>query len=35
MTLAQVLNGRVAREAGFERVFVPAWPGDEGIAMGC
>ena len=30
-----MLNGRVAREAGFERVFVPAWPGDEGIAMGC
>jgi hypothetical protein len=30
-----VLNGRVAREAGFEHVFVPAWPGDEGIAMGC
>ena len=30
-----VLNGRIAREAGFERVFIPAWPGDEGIAAGC
>ncbi|MEE2629196.1 MAG: carbamoyltransferase N-terminal domain-containing protein [Candidatus Latescibacterota bacterium] len=30
-----VLNGRIAREAGFENVFVPAWPGDEGIPAGC
>jgi hypothetical protein len=30
-----VLNGRIAREAGFENVFIPAWPGDEGIPVGC
>lgn len=30
-----VLNGRVAREAGFEHVFIPPYPGDEGIAAGC
>ena len=30
-----VLNGRIAREAGFENVFIPAWPGDEGIPAGC
>jgi carbamoyltransferase len=29
-----VLNGRVARECGFEQVFVPPYPGDEGIAVG-
>jgi predicted NodU family carbamoyl transferase len=30
-----VLDGRVAREAGFEHVFIPPYPGDEGIAAGC
>ena len=30
-----VLNGRIAREAGFEEVFIPPYPGDEGIAAGC
>lgn len=30
-----VLNGRIARECGFEEVFVPPWPGDEGVAVGC
>ncbi len=30
-----VLNGRIAHEAGFERVFVPPHPGDEGVAVGC
>ncbi len=30
-----VLNGRIARECGFEQVFVPAHPGDEGVAVGC
>ena len=30
-----VLNGRIAREAGFEQVFIPPYPGDEGIAAGC
>ena len=30
-----VLNGRIAREAGFDQVFIPPYPGDEGIALGC
>jgi carbamoyltransferase len=30
-----VLNGRIARELGFERVFIPPYPGDEGISVGC
>lgn len=30
-----VLNGRLAREMGFKRVFIPPYPGDEGIAVGC
>jgi len=30
-----VLNGRIARDCGFEEVFVPPWPGDEGVAVGC
>lgn len=30
-----VLNGRIARECGFEQVFVPPYPGDEGVAVGC
>ena len=29
------LNGRLAMEAGFENVFVPPWPGDDGLAVGC
>ncbi|CAN0263452.1 unnamed protein product, partial [Scytosiphon promiscuus] len=35
VALNSVLNGKIAREAGFERVFVPPCPGDEGIAVGC
>ena len=30
-----VLNGRIGREAGFDQVFIPPHPGDEGIAIGC
>jgi carbamoyltransferase len=30
-----VLNGRIARDCGFDEVFVPPWPGDEGVAVGC
>lgn len=30
-----VANSRVALESGFERVFVPPAPGDDGIAAGC
>jgi len=29
------LNGRIARECGFERIFIPSHPGDEGVAVGC
>ncbi len=35
VALNSTLNGRVAREAGFEQVFVPPWPGDDGVAVGC
>ncbi len=30
-----VANSRIAREAGFDEVFVPPYPGDDGIAVGC
>lgn len=30
-----VLNGRIVRELGFDRVHVPFCSGDEGIAIGC
>lgn len=30
-----VANSHIAREAGFEEVFVPPAPGDDGIAVGC
>eukprot|EP00965_Chrysotila_dentata_P095868 3168685-Pleurochrysis_carterae.AAC.1 len=33
--LNSVLNGKIAREAGFEHVYVSPYPGDEGIAVGC
>ncbi|RMH01555.1 MAG: PqqD family peptide modification chaperone [Planctomycetota bacterium] len=35
VALNSTLNGRIARECGFDRVFVPPWPGDDGIAVGC
>jgi carbamoyltransferase len=30
-----VANSRIASEGGFESVFVPSAPGDDGIAIGC
>lgn len=30
-----VANTRIAEEAGFEEVFVPPCPGDDGISVGC
>jgi carbamoyltransferase len=30
-----VANSHIAREAGFDEVFVPPAPGDDGIAVGC
>lgn len=35
VALNSTANGRIAREAGFDQVYIPAWPGDEGIAVGC
>ena len=35
VALNSTLNGRIARETGFDAVFVPPWPGDDGIAVGC
>ncbi|CEM17151.1 unnamed protein product [Vitrella brassicaformis CCMP3155] len=35
VALNSVLNGRICRELGFDRVFIPPFPGDEGIAFGC
>jgi len=34
VTLNSVLNGRVRREVDFEQVWVPAWAGDQGGALG-
>lgn len=33
--LNSVLNGKLTRELGFEQTFVPPYPGDDGIAIGC
>lgn len=35
VALNSVLNGRISRELGFEEVFIPPYPGDDGIAVGC
>jgi len=35
VALNSVLNGRLSRELGFKKVFVPPYPGDDGIAVGC
>jgi len=35
VALNSVLNGRLSRELGFEHAFVPPYPGDDGIAVGC
>jgi len=35
VALNSVLNGRLSRELGFENTFVPPYPGDDGIAVGC
>lgn len=33
--LNSVLNGRLVRELGFENTYIPPYPGDDGIAVGC
>ncbi|MDA0666937.1 MAG: hypothetical protein O3A95_04075 [Planctomycetota bacterium] len=35
VALNSTLNGRIHREAGFEEVFIPPYPGDQGLAVGC
>ncbi|CAM9789608.1 unnamed protein product [Chrysoparadoxa australica] len=35
VALNSSLNGRIVRESGYERVYIPCHPGDEGIAIGC
>jgi carbamoyltransferase len=35
VALNSTLNGRIHREAGFEQVFIPPHPGDQGLAVGC
>jgi carbamoyltransferase len=35
VALNSVLNGRISRELGFEKVYIPPYPGDDGIAVGC
>ena len=35
VALNSTLNGRIHREAGFEQVFIPHYPGDQGLAVGC
>lgn len=35
VALNSVLNGRLSRELGFQNVFIPPYPGDDGIAVGC
>jgi carbamoyltransferase len=35
VALNSTLNGRIVRESGFDHVFIPAHPGDEGVALGC
>ena len=35
VALNSTLNGHIVREAGFDQVFIPPWPGDDGVAMGC
>ena len=35
VALNSTLNGRICRETGFEQVYIPPWPGDDGVAVGC
>lgn len=35
VALNSTMNGRIIREAGFDQVYIPPWPGDDGIAVGC
>jgi len=35
VALNSVLNGKLTRQLGFEQTFIPPYPGDDGIAVGC
>ena len=35
VALNSVLNGKLTRQLGFEQTFIPPYPGDDGIAIGC
>jgi predicted NodU family carbamoyl transferase len=35
VALNSVMNAKILQSAGFENVYVPSAPGDEGIAVGC
>jgi carbamoyltransferase len=35
VALNSTLNGRIHRESGFDEVFIPHYPGDQGLAAGC
>jgi hypothetical protein len=35
VALNSVLNGRLSQELGFKNVFIPPYPGDDGVAVGC
>ncbi|KAJ1429313.1 Carbamoyltransferase-domain-containing protein [Ochromonadaceae sp. CCMP2298] len=35
VALNSVTNGKITQGGGFEQVYVPSAPGDEGIALGC
>jgi predicted NodU family carbamoyl transferase len=35
VALNSVLNGRLARECGFDQTYISPYPGDDGIAVGC
>ena len=35
VALNSVMNGRIKRDCGYDNVYIPSAPGDEGIAIGC
>ena len=35
VALNSTLNGRIHRECNFKNVFIPHYPGDQGVAIGC
>lgn len=35
VALNSVMNGHIKKDCGFDNVYIPSAPGDEGIAIGC